>query len=194
MGWKPNPTQPIKLNGAFFTLCAILLFVVASAMVAELGALFLNCKQATIFWLTLEEMSHPQPPTPINCDNSTVLGIANNNLKRQCSRLKELRFFWVTDAVEAGKFDIKYYPGEENLGNYQSKHHIGAHHMAVCPLYLHEQTSVWELPRAIKPSTLKGCVGILPDGYIRTNPLPQLPLSSVYQQVGSAYLVTEDSL
>jgi hypothetical protein len=28
MGWKPNPTQPIKLNGAFFTLCAILLFVV----------------------------------------------------------------------------------------------------------------------------------------------------------------------
>jgi hypothetical protein len=24
MGWKPNPTQPIKLNGAFITLCAIL--------------------------------------------------------------------------------------------------------------------------------------------------------------------------
>jgi hypothetical protein len=40
MGWKPNPTQPIKLNGAFFTLCAILLFVVASTAEAELGALF----------------------------------------------------------------------------------------------------------------------------------------------------------
>jgi hypothetical protein len=49
MGWKPNPTQPIKLNGAFFTLCAILRFAVASAAEAELGALFLNCKQATIF-------------------------------------------------------------------------------------------------------------------------------------------------
>ncbi len=49
MGWKPNPTQPIKLNGAFFTLCAILRFVVASVKEAELGALFLNCKQATIF-------------------------------------------------------------------------------------------------------------------------------------------------
>jgi hypothetical protein len=48
VGWKPNPTQPIKLNGAFFTLCAILQFVVASAAEAELGALFLNCKQATI--------------------------------------------------------------------------------------------------------------------------------------------------
>jgi hypothetical protein len=49
VGWKPNPTQPIKLNGAFFTLCAILWFVVASAAEAALGALFLNCKQAIIF-------------------------------------------------------------------------------------------------------------------------------------------------
>ena len=59
MGWKAYPTKPIKLNGAFFTLCAILRFVVASAAEAKLGALFLNCKQATIFRLTLEEMGHP---------------------------------------------------------------------------------------------------------------------------------------
>jgi hypothetical protein len=49
MGWKVDPAKPIKLNGAFFTLCAILQFVVASAAEAELGALFLNCKQAIIF-------------------------------------------------------------------------------------------------------------------------------------------------
>jgi hypothetical protein len=49
IGWKHNPTEPIKLNGAFFTLCAILRFVVASTAEAELGELFLNCKQATIF-------------------------------------------------------------------------------------------------------------------------------------------------
>jgi hypothetical protein len=83
MGWQPDPTKPIKVNGAFFTLCAILRFVVASAAEAELGALFLNCKQATIFRLTLEEMGHPQPPTPIHCDNSTAVGIANNTIKRQ---------------------------------------------------------------------------------------------------------------
>ena len=34
----------------------------------------------------------------------------------------EMRFFWVADAVEQGKFNIKYYPGKENLGDYQSKH------------------------------------------------------------------------
>jgi hypothetical protein len=49
MGWKADPAKSIKLNGAFFTLCAILQFVIASATEAELGALFLNCKQAIIF-------------------------------------------------------------------------------------------------------------------------------------------------
>ncbi len=82
MGWKADPTKPIKLNGAFFTLCAILQFVVASAVEAELGALFLNCKQATIFRLTLEEMGHPQPPTLVHCNNSTAVGIANNSVKK----------------------------------------------------------------------------------------------------------------
>jgi hypothetical protein len=44
MGWTSKDGNPIKLNGAFFTLCAILQFVVASAAKAELGALFLICR------------------------------------------------------------------------------------------------------------------------------------------------------
>ncbi len=81
MGWLADPTKPIKLNGAFFILCAILRFIVASAAEAKLRALFLNCKQATIFRLALEEMGHPQPPTPIRCNNSTAIGIADNTVK-----------------------------------------------------------------------------------------------------------------
>jgi hypothetical protein len=81
MGWRADPDKPIKLNGTFYTLCAILQFVIASAAEAKLGALFLNCKQATIFQLTLEEMGHPQPPTPVHCNNSTAVGIANNTVK-----------------------------------------------------------------------------------------------------------------
>ncbi len=175
MGWRADPTKPIKLNGAFFTLCAILRFIIASTAEAELGALFLNCKQAKKFRLTLEEMGHPQPPTLIHCDNSTTVGIANNTVKQQQSHLMKMRFFWVADAVKQGIFDIKYYPGKENLADYQSKHHLGTHHKAVHPWYLHKPTSVHELPRTSKPSTLKGCVGTLPDGYLKLNPLPQVP-------------------
>jgi hypothetical protein len=141
MGWLADPTKPIKLNGAFFTLCAMLCFVVASTTEAKLSALFLNCKQATFFWLTLKEMGHPQPLTLVYCNNSTAVGITNNTVKRQCLQIMEMRFFRVADAVNQGKFNIKYYPGKENLVDYQSKHHLSAHHMVVRPWYLHKSTS-----------------------------------------------------
>jgi hypothetical protein len=48
MGWSPKDGDPIKLNGAFFTLCLILRFVIALAIKAKLGALFLNCKEGMI--------------------------------------------------------------------------------------------------------------------------------------------------
>ncbi len=54
-------------------------------------------------------------------------------------------------------------------------HHLGAHHSAVRPYYLHEENSPLVLPRATRPSTLKGCVGTLKDGYIRNVPLPRVP-------------------
>jgi hypothetical protein len=78
----PSHSDPIQLNGAFFTLCAILWFVVASAAEAELGALFLNCKEEMIFRLTLEEFGHPQPKTPIYCNNATAVGIVNNTVEQ----------------------------------------------------------------------------------------------------------------
>ncbi len=102
----------------------------------------------------LEEMGHPQPPTPTHCNNSTAVGVANITVKQQRSCSMEMRFFWVADAVAQGNFDIKNHPGKENLGDYQSKHHIGAHHTEFRPWYFQELTSVWELPCASKPNTL----------------------------------------
>ncbi len=49
MGWDTKDSNPIKLNGAFFTSCAILRFVAASAAKDKLGALFLNCYKGIIF-------------------------------------------------------------------------------------------------------------------------------------------------
>ena len=172
MGWSPSNGDPILLNGAFFTLCAILCFVVASAAEAKLGALFLNCKEGMIFCMTLEELGHPQPKMPVHWGNATAVGIANNTVKWQHSRSMEMRYFGVGDKEAQDVYDVNWQPGQENLVNYQSKHHTGAHHQAVCPWYLHEQSSLLVLPRATRPSTLKGCVGTLPKGYIRNVPLP----------------------
>ena len=175
MGWSPKDGDPIRLNGAFFTLCAILRFVIASAAKAELGALFLNCKEGMIFCMALEELGHPQPKTQVHFDNAMAVGIANNTVKRQHLRSMEMRYFWVCNKIAQDAYDVKWHPGQENLADYQSKHHTGAHHQAVRPWYLHESTSPLVLPRATRPSTLKGCVGTLPEGYVRNVPLPRVP-------------------
>ena len=82
MGWLPQDGQPLCLNGGIYTLCTVLKFVASSAAEAELGALFLNIKEGRIMRLTLTEMRHPQPPTPIHCDNTTAVGIANETVKK----------------------------------------------------------------------------------------------------------------
>ncbi len=140
-----------------------------------MGALYHNCQTGIIFRLTLADMGHPQPKTPVHCDNATAVGIANNTIKRQRSRSMEMRFFWVGDKVAQGMYKLSWYPGQENLADYQSKHHIGSHHVAVRPWYLHVTNSPRVLPRALWPSALKGCVGTLKNGYVRKVPLPRAP-------------------
>jgi hypothetical protein len=87
----------------------------------------------------------------------------------------EMRYFWVCDKVAQDTYGIRWHPGKENLADYQSKLHVGAHHQAVRPWYLHEDNSPTELPQATRPSTLKGCVGTLPQGYVHNVPLPRVP-------------------
>ena len=81
LGNMPEKDKPIKLNGNVFIVCGILKFVVSSAAKAELGALFMNGKEAKILRLILQEMGHKQPPTPIHCDNKTAVGIAKDTVK-----------------------------------------------------------------------------------------------------------------
>ena len=82
---------------------------------AELGALFLNAREAKILRLTLHELGHPQPPTPIHVDNTTVTGIVNNTIKRQRSRSMEMRYFWLLDGEAQKYFAFHHHPGQENL-------------------------------------------------------------------------------
>jgi hypothetical protein len=105
-GFASGSHQTHQIEWGIFYLVWISRFIVASAAYAELRALFLNCKQTTIFRLTLEEMGHPQPPTSIHCDNLTAVGIVNKTIKRQQSQSMEIHFFWVADAVEQEIFNI----------------------------------------------------------------------------------------
>jgi len=109
----------------------------ASAAEAELGAIFVNGQDAVPIRTTLDEMSHPQPPTPIQVDNATAVGIANKTIKQRQSKSMDMRFYWVTDRINQGQFLVYWRPGKTNLGDYHSKHHPPAHHIQVRPTYLH---------------------------------------------------------
>jgi hypothetical protein len=175
LGWMPGKGEPIHLNGAFHVSTTILRFVVASAAKAELGALYHFCQTGIIFRLTLSKMGHPQPQTLVHCDNATAVGIVNNTIKLQHSRSMEMRFFCIGDKVSQEMYDLQWHPGQENLADYQSKHHVGSHYTFVCLWYLHTANSPRVLPRAERPSALKGCIGTLKDGYIQKVPLPRVP-------------------
>ena len=139
-----------KLNGFIFVLCKILRNIMVSAAEAEYGALFLNGQAAVPIRITLMEMYHPQPPTPIQVDNSTAVGIANKSIKQKRSKAMDMRFHWIIDRILQMHFNVFWKPGPTNLGDYHSKHHPTSHHIKV------RHTNLYE-PHSLQ-TTLQGCV------------------------------------
>ena len=74
-------------NGSIYVLAKIIKNVMGSAAEAECGGLYLNAKQAIPERMTLIELGHPQPPTPLKTNNSTADGIMNSTVKQQRSIL-----------------------------------------------------------------------------------------------------------
>jgi hypothetical protein len=174
LGSLPVNGNPIKLNGAIHISCTILKLVAASTTKAELGALFLNAQETKALHLTLAKLGHPQPPTPILIDNTTTVSIVNNTTKHQCSRAMEMRYFWLLDGKTQQNFKFYYQPGQENLGDYPSKHYTANIHQHVQSYYVHTDKSPTLLPRALKPSIWQGCAKILGDPYSKKSPLPHI--------------------
>jgi hypothetical protein len=75
-----NNTAKPPNNGAILKITQIIKVVMSSAAEAEVGALYFNCREAIPACHTLEFISHPQPPTPMQTDNTTALGVVNNNI------------------------------------------------------------------------------------------------------------------
>ena len=95
LGSVPKDGEPIKLNGAVHVLTTILKFVSSSAAEAELGALYINAREAVYIRQILEEMGHKQPPTPIQIDNTTAGGVGNNKVQPKRTKPMDMRFHWL---------------------------------------------------------------------------------------------------
>ena len=78
----------------------------------ELGELFMNVKEGRTIRLELAELGHPQPLTPIHCDNVTEVGIANGTIKKTTLLLNRNTIFYVFDQVKHKKYDVRWHPGQ----------------------------------------------------------------------------------
>jgi hypothetical protein len=72
----PNPSN----NGAIYNKASIIKAVISSAAEAEIAPLYTNARKGVEERNILEEMGHPQPPTPVQTDNSTADDIINSRV------------------------------------------------------------------------------------------------------------------
>jgi hypothetical protein len=153
-----NTDKPNKLtNGAILIIITVLKHVMSSAAEAEIGAVFLNAKERPVLRTTLEELGHPQPPTPFQTDNTTSTGYSNGTIKQKRTQAMDMRFYWVKERVKQGQFHVYWGPGYQNLGDYFTKHHSPAHHKRKREIYIHANDRPMNR-KGIRDSALRGCV------------------------------------
>jgi hypothetical protein len=92
----------------------------------------------------------------------------------------ELRYFWLLDGETQRYFKFYYQPGQENLGDYPSKHHTADIHQHVRPYYVHMDKSPTLLPRAMQSSICLGCAKMLGDPYSKKSPFHVLVIPLVW--------------
>ena len=87
-------------NGAVLAVSHIIKAVLSSAAEDEIGALFINCREAIPTRHTLIEMGHPQPSTPVQTDNTTALGVVKNTIAPRRTKAMDMRFHWLRDRIQ----------------------------------------------------------------------------------------------
>jgi hypothetical protein len=124
-----SDTKDPANNGAVLNIAQLIKAVMSSAAEAELGALYINAREAVPLRQLLEQMGHPQPPTPMQTDNSTALGVVTSNIQPRRTKAMDMRFHWLRCREAQKQFRFFWRPGKTNLADYWTKHHCAAHHI-----------------------------------------------------------------
>jgi hypothetical protein len=105
----------------------------------------------------LEELGHPQPPTPLETDNITATGYSNGKIKQKRTKAIYMRFYWIKDRVKQGQFNVFWGPGSRNLADYFTDHHSPAHHKRMREIYIHASEQPMNR-KGSRDSAFRGCV------------------------------------
>jgi hypothetical protein len=81
-------------NSVVSTILQIIKAVISLAAEAEVGALFINCRKAVSARHVLEFLGHPQLPAPMQTDNTTALGVVNQNVVKKLKSM-DMKYHWL---------------------------------------------------------------------------------------------------
>ena len=87
------------------TLSKIIKHVMNSASEAETAALFYNFKASIPFSISLEEMGHHHPKTPVTTDNTTNQGLIIRNIIPKRAKSYDMRFNFLKSREAQNQFD-----------------------------------------------------------------------------------------
>ena len=125
----PVPTA----NGPVLSSASILRSVYASAAEAELAALYKCAQDMVPLRHALNFMGWKQPKSPIQVDNSTAVGFANNTIISRRLKCLEMRLHWLKDREAQEQFRIFWDKGSRNNADYHTKLHPPEYHISHRP-------------------------------------------------------------
>jgi len=128
--------QPERPQGSIYQECSVIKPIMGSAAECETSTLYINCQNAIVLRTTAEELGHPQPPTPIQVDNSTTYNFIMDTIQQKRSKSFDMKLHWLRDRQNQNQFHIYWAKGDTNKADYFSKHHTAAHHQRVRHQYL----------------------------------------------------------
>ena len=106
----------------------------SSAAEAELGTLYINCREAIPACHELPAMEHLKLPTMMQTDNTTVLEVINNTIALHRTKSMETYFHWLCCRERQLKFRHYWRLGSTNKGDYAIKHRT-----EICYMMMHSQ-------------------------------------------------------
>ena len=112
-----------SLNGPVLKIAQIIKNVMYSAAEAKLSGLFICAKAMIPLRNNLIEMGWLQPPSPVQCDNSTATGVTNKTMVNKMLKSMDMRLWWIRCRYPQEHFRYYWATGNQNLADYSTKHH-----------------------------------------------------------------------
>ena len=127
---------PPPLNGPILTECSRIKKTVGSAAEAETEGLYHNGQNVIPLRIILKALKHPQPPTPMETDNTIAHGFTHSNIKIRKAKAWDMKYHWLRDRETHKELDIYWREGKKNDSDYFTKHHPPDHHKKMRSRYI----------------------------------------------------------